>query len=811
MLGGLAIYQIPGFSYPPLSLYLLSLIFFPLSLVLDPSSYAVGTPELTPARWAVAYDSRYVTTFAFNVAVKAPLILADVLIGLVLYEALRQWTDRPRARLGAALWLLNPLVILVSAVQGQIDTLATLCALLALVAVSAGWHLTTGAALLLGAGFKVYPVALFPLYAMLILGRTFWAHRSLSFATAAKRSLLEIGKFSAPVLLLLLLVGIFALREPVVAAVVRTRLQGLSYGVPTTYYLGGGLNFWSLKVQPPFAEIFLRHGPLITQASSLLVLGGSLVVAALAGWTSRRSLIGAAVLGHTAVIALVLLGAKVVTQQYLTWLLPPLILAAILSERPLLIAAMSIITTAGFAYLFFFMNGVDGLFLPLMMQLSAGDLDRIRDAFIAAPQIRDAAVVPLGVLVALMLLLILIRLPGAFPPLVRRFPTTPLTNHRAAAWTPLPLTRTVLPCLVALTVGGFVAARVGPSLIERPRGLIGDMVPAGDGRVAVPYRVESGTFRGEYRVVAFPLRADTPDGARSVYLFFDPRYPSRVPQEPALHLFAHLRAQLALRGYRGPVQAVNADELAAVLRSEVPSVVIIASGAVPDTVLDEAGEFSRLRKWLEKGGTLIWIGEDFGHYLARPDALYIRPDASRIQEAVFGAPVFRGPDRSTDRESYAFEPSPVSAALDLQYDVAWYPLDPLWLQRQGGQAIGRVRRDTLGAVVSSINYLPVGRGQLIAFAFPVEQDAAIIGRDIAQILFTRFLDAVPASGWAEKATLASVEVDLGRLATAEGVLEVAVPPESRAVAITIYAKFDQTPLFVSKVLPVPGQVPAHSP
>ncbi len=72
------------------------------------------------------------TSFAIiRILVKTPAILADLGIGIVLYAIARRFADERVALLTAALYVLNPAVIFISAYWGQVDSVAGFFALLA--------------------------------------------------------------------------------------------------------------------------------------------------------------------------------------------------------------------------------------------------------------------------------------------------------------------------------------------------------------------------------------------------------------------------------------------------------------------------------------------------------------------------------------------------------------------------------------------------------------------------------------------------------------------------------------------------------
>ncbi len=67
-----------------------------------------------------------------RVLVKVPAVVADLLVGIVLFKLVRRFADERWALGAAALYVLNPVVILISAMWGQVDSIAGGMALLTL-------------------------------------------------------------------------------------------------------------------------------------------------------------------------------------------------------------------------------------------------------------------------------------------------------------------------------------------------------------------------------------------------------------------------------------------------------------------------------------------------------------------------------------------------------------------------------------------------------------------------------------------------------------------------------------------------------
>ncbi len=69
---------------------------------------------------------------ALGVLLKLPAMISDTLIGLVIYKFLKRQETEKTAFFGALLWVLNPIVILNSAIWGQVDSVFSLFVLLSL-------------------------------------------------------------------------------------------------------------------------------------------------------------------------------------------------------------------------------------------------------------------------------------------------------------------------------------------------------------------------------------------------------------------------------------------------------------------------------------------------------------------------------------------------------------------------------------------------------------------------------------------------------------------------------------------------------
>ena len=94
---------------------------------------------------------------------KLPSIIADVISGIIILEALREFkVGEERARLGFKVWMLNPVVIWISSASGHFDAIPTLFALYALVSLVKRRFSRAAISLGVGGAWKLWPFLLLP-------------------------------------------------------------------------------------------------------------------------------------------------------------------------------------------------------------------------------------------------------------------------------------------------------------------------------------------------------------------------------------------------------------------------------------------------------------------------------------------------------------------------------------------------------------------------------------------------------------------------------------------------------------------------
>ncbi|MCL2148551.1 MAG: hypothetical protein FWH47_04360 [Methanomassiliicoccaceae archaeon] len=169
---GFGLYEVPGYYYSPVWGYMLGSFSLFSGFVVDVHPMVSFFDVLLPAEdlWWY-YFTPEVTTIGFNVFIKAPFILCDVIVGALVYYLVKERTgNEKKATFGFALWFLCPVVIYMSSVQAMFDTFAVLFLFLSALLMYKGRYFTGGAMLSLAIFAKFFPFyAVFPMLAYMVL------------------------------------------------------------------------------------------------------------------------------------------------------------------------------------------------------------------------------------------------------------------------------------------------------------------------------------------------------------------------------------------------------------------------------------------------------------------------------------------------------------------------------------------------------------------------------------------------------------------------------------------------------------------
>lgn len=149
------------FFNAPLGPYLSAPLLWFVLLFRTPQALLPQVGSILPAAAATGV-SQVVPAWPALLALKVPLIAANLLVGLCIFYLVESSDAKASATLIAAFWVLNPLVIWATAVHGEVDVLGVAGVVVFIVAARQGWTLLAGVAFGLGIMGVTYPWVLIP-------------------------------------------------------------------------------------------------------------------------------------------------------------------------------------------------------------------------------------------------------------------------------------------------------------------------------------------------------------------------------------------------------------------------------------------------------------------------------------------------------------------------------------------------------------------------------------------------------------------------------------------------------------------------
>ncbi len=155
--GGNDLYSVGGYYYTPIWGYVLGAM-DALAHLLGITDFGTVAPEMYPYQGKDYSISPYITSIAFNVLVKIPLVLTDVAVGYLLYAFVRRISDRGKALIACALWFLCPLTVLESSVHAMFDNMSAMFMLMAFIAAYDRKYILAGGVYSLAVLTKFFPL-----------------------------------------------------------------------------------------------------------------------------------------------------------------------------------------------------------------------------------------------------------------------------------------------------------------------------------------------------------------------------------------------------------------------------------------------------------------------------------------------------------------------------------------------------------------------------------------------------------------------------------------------------------------------------
>ena len=399
MLAGLGMYGHAVFSYPPGFGFVIYPFMLLLSLFMDPSLFAGFYPEMIGVGAATGLVNPIITAPAFNLALKLPIIIGDVLVASMLFLMVSEWKGEKAGRAAYVLWFLNPLAIWIGSVVGQFDVLAVLCTLLAVHFFIHHRYALVGMSIGAGALLKMYPA---------YLGVLFLAYVLLSVGAAWKERLRSVAAMAAGLAISVLPALPLLFTTPEMVDYVLRRAGSDSFG---------GINLWF------FAPLFGNASSATTGGANfiesplfIMLVGLALtLIVSITLARSGRPLREGVITGSLLLLVIALLFRSLTNPQHLLWVIPFMIIfsLAVTSLRiPLIILTASgllaSLTLRSFAVFFYPMAAYTSL-------VSVEQLNSIvltYHSWNAIPSILFVLSCLLGVLALLSILLIVSEAPA---------------------------------------------------------------------------------------------------------------------------------------------------------------------------------------------------------------------------------------------------------------------------------------------------------------------------------------------------------------------------------------------------------------
>lgn len=700
------LYRSFTFVNPPLGPFLQYPLVRLTSYVQSPTDFVQYAPSLVGVSSQSGFLVPFLPTPLALTLVKLPLIASDLLVGVLLY-----WIGRrlsfSRPLLLAAGWLLNPLVLWASSVHAEVDTLAALMTLLFLVALWQRWAFPAGVFLSLGILGKLYPLAFLP------FAIVWWL---LPGPSSTYRSGRErwgpVGWFGVGAVVTILPF------LPVGTGISQVLLR--ESGI-TAY---GGLSAL-IAFNPILSPIGPSFPPVVGQAA-VLAYQVSLGVAAVGSATlialergrdtapSSRSALTRLTLCAAWCTSAALLASISPQSENVVALVPLLLLLAPLA-RPLFGWIAGGLSAVAWLLYLALLTPV-AFFYPLAEVLGGPSVSSVNSTVLSYAMGKDPitqgeAWVVLGLLGGFLVLLVwaigaaaLIgpirnRRERRSPPVPPPRPFPPLAKGRAARTVGVACLLVILFLSVesAALVATEESAPLSVSIVSATTGSAGTQVTllmrAGNTGLPAHVGLLSGT-----------LRTDRP-----VYVLADPRYPSDYASYAEILEVSSRIAAVA------PLQRVDAAGVDSVVRSGIPSTLVVLGGIVPDSLLSNSSDL--LGSWVRGGGLLVWaggpLGFDEGH-LSGSGTFVPDPMGWAGQVALAGYaltdPGAPGPLLGTNETAAA-------SALGIRFLGTASGANETALGTHGGFAIGwssASPRSSEGSRVS-VAYLPVGSGGILFF------------------------------------------------------------------------------------------------
>ena len=706
---GRPLYSEYQFSYPPLFGDIFQCMGKIAALAHIPLVHAF--PALTPFNVIGLNVSVLATPWAM-LLLKLPTLLLDAGVAwLVLRICARLGLNQRQRAIAVALWWLNPVVFWFSAVQASWDAVIPLAMLGAVLAAFEGMWLALGASLAFGIMAKVVPVYEVTVAAILAVRLpSIWLERVTRYVAMSIGGFIIIAISLAPV---------------ATSGMIPNLHIALAARVDT--FNPAGVTIFETLWLPWFHNVLIAlraHRDLsvrvllIGQVLGLVPIWARLIVA-------KSVTMRSAVAGSLLMLFTVLISSPQVQPNYLIWLAP---FFAIMAATDIEWMWWGLAISSIFFAFLVTIRSLNAVLLPACAFFHLCDAYAFSErsfAYSAQPGFLGHSMqfdvdTVIGLAGGIVLIIAYVRLWKWFAA------TTTVGSgmadrpgRRRFDWA---FVFTV--CLTLAVTVPVYGEHYNPGVSVSRR----------DATHAV---VLSTGYNGPVSVMYGELRENQ---VERVFLYFDPKYAvARGGNQEFYNGFPSHFAQDA-RDRRLPLRAtiINSQRLRTLLLSRpvASTLLFIAGGVLPDTVRTSRGDL--LKRWLERGGIVIWAGGPFDVYWAQ--RLAVRgPDYSpwkrlygdELYSSVFGY----APDTFSPPLRYGTAPAYRWAYAKIPSYRTTFPIHVEGLKAIGGEDVGW--DDAYGD--TSLAIVPVGRGRAIVFGDGFD-DEIVAAQSLVQIVYGQLWD-----------------------------------------------------------------------
>lgn len=244
-------------------------------------------------------------------------------------------------------------------------------------------------------------------------------------------------------------------------------------------------------------------------------------------------------------------------------------------------------------------------------------------------------------------------------------------------------------------------------------------------------------------LIACEIPIDESVMERKVYYYYDINYPLvGSSANSVLGVYEHLLAEYQRKNISNGIIKINSSELASAL-DDKNGIIIIASGALPDTVYSPNKNL--ITPWVNKGGTLIWVGDALGYYYGTAGSKITSDDSENKigwsgQKKILGSNYLEGEYISSVSDTQGEVPSSLTTALGIKFRYTQTGAFLSEIDKNGATDLG-YHYNFSSATRTSLSQIKIGKGSFFIFGSPLLNREMEIAWDISQIIVSGFIDA----------------------------------------------------------------------